>query len=491
VALERTYKKSILKSLSWSTLSKLSRQGIQLIFIFILARLLTPAEYGIMAMVMSFSMLAEILRDMGTGAAIIQKTDTSEDLFNTAFCFNIIVGILVYIAFYFTAPLIAAFFKQPSLVPLLRTFALIYIIGSMNIVQEAILQKNLEFRRLFFIDVISVTVSGVAAIFMAINNWGVWSLVYQHILMIVIATIVLWATSSWRPRLKFKWTIFKEIKHYSFYLFSYNVVYFFGRETDKFLIGKFIGAQALGIYQRAYMLMLLPINQINLIISRVMFPVFSSLKSDIAAMRNLYVQAITMIAFFTFPMMAMIFVLAEPLITIILGQNWIEVAFYLKIFVIYSMIESVGVTTAWIYKSLGHTRVMLKWGIFGAAVVILSAITGMQWGSKGIAISYVIAQLTILWLPGWAIAFKFIDLKIGPVLKKLLPIFINTVTMAIVGSLLYHYFRERIGALAICVLVLFACIPIYILLSTLTKQKGAVILGKFVKTRLKKLAQHP
>lgn len=485
----KTYKKAIVRSLSWSTLSKFSRQGIQLIFIFILSRLLSPAEYGLMAMVMAFSMLAEIVRDMGTGSAIIQSSNIDNDLYNTAFCFNIFIGVIVFGIFFFTAPLIARFFAQDALVPLIRVFSIIYVIGSLNIVQEAILQKNLEFRRLFFIDVISVTISGIAAVVMAMNKFGVWSLVFQHIIMISGATIVLWVTSSWKPRLRFRWSYFKQINHYSFNLFTHNVVYFFGRETDKFLIGKFIGPQTLGIYHRAYMLMLMPVNQINLIISRVMFPVFSSMKEDIASMRDIYLRAITMIAFFTFPMMSLLFILAEPLIIIILGKNWLEVAGYLKIFIIYSIIESVGVTTAWIYKSLGHTKVMLRWGVFGAIVIILSAVIGMRWGAKGVAVSYVIAQLSVLWIPGWALAFRFIDLKVMTVLRKLFPVFLNSLLMSTAGFLVYYLSRSFLPAILLVGAVLVVCLPVYALLSSLTKQAGAVVVGNFIRKRLRGFAR--
>ncbi len=180
-------------------------------------------------MVTAFSMLAEIVRDMGTGSAIIQSSKAGDNMYNTAFCFNIVVGIVVFLIFFFTAPLIAHFFTQDGLKPLIRTFSIIYIIGSLNIVQEAILQKNLEFKRLFFIDVISVTVSGVAAIFMAMNGYGAWSLVFQYIIMIAMATIVLWSPLRGSQNYSFTGPTFKEINNYSFNLFTHNVVYFWPR----------------------------------------------------------------------------------------------------------------------------------------------------------------------------------------------------------------------------------------------------------------------
>ena len=220
-----------------------------------------------------------------------------------------------------------------------------------------------------------------------------------------------------------------------------------------------------------------------------MFPVFSSLKGDLASMKRIYVQSISMIAFFTFPMMALMFILANPLITVILGQKWLEVATYLQIFIVYSAVETVGLTTSWIYKSIGQTKIMLRWGLFSAAVMMSAAIIGLRWGAKGVAIAYVIAQIVVLWIPGWTIAFKFINLTVFEALRKLLPISLNAIAMGAIGGTVYFFAKPHLPALVLIILVVVVSLPVYALLSSLTKQRGILIVGNFVKKRLRRFAK--
>jgi O-antigen/teichoic acid export membrane protein len=473
---------TIIGGLSWSLLSKLCRQVIQLVFIFVLSRILSPAEFGLMSMVTAFSMLAEIVRNMGMGAAVIQQQQATNQLYDTAFCFNIVVGTLVFLVFFFTAPLIAIFYKQPLLTDLIRVFASVYVIGSLNIVQEALLQKSLAFKRLFFMDLLSVTISGVLAVYLAWKGWGVWSLVFQYMAMITVSTVVLWVTAEWKPRLRFHRETFRNMRMYSMSLFAHDVVYFFGRDTDKFVIGKYAGADALGIYYRAYMLMLLPVNQINNVITKVMFPVFARMQHDLAAMRQAYLKATRLIAFVSFPIMSLLFLLAEPIILLLLGRQWLEVAWYLRVFCIYGMVESISTTVYWIYKSTGKTMPMLRWGIISTIIIIATVIISMRWGVRGVAIGYTLVQLVVLWIPGWMIAFRIISLPVKDMLLNIGPAFINSLVMAAGGWGLHLLIKGQLPPLLEIVITSLVCGGIYLLLSALTKQEGF----RFIYARLLK-----
>lgn len=470
-------------SLGWSMLSKLCRQLIQLLFIFILSRILSPEDFGLMSMVTAFSMLAEIVRSMGMGAAIIQQQETSNDLYNTAFCFNLIIGIAVFAVFFFAAPLMALFYKQPLLTDLVRVFSVVYLIGSLNIVQEALMQKALAFKRLFFMDLLSVLVSGGIAIWLSFSGYGVWSLVIQYVSMITVSTIVLWYTSTWKPRLRFNRGIFRNLRKYSMNLFAHDVIYFLGRDTDKFVIGKYMGAAALGIYYRAYLLMLLPVNQINTIISKVMFPVFSRMQGDLPAMREAYLKATRMIAFVSFPALSLLFVLADPLILLLLGPKWGEVAFFLRIFCIYGMVESISTTMYWIYKATGKTERMLRWGIISTIVIIVTIIVSIRWGTTGVAIGYTLVQILLLWLPGWKMAFTIIDLKVKDMLVNLASAFFNSLLMFATGWLLYNSIKNIFPPLWQVAVTGTACMIIYLGLSALTKQEGYIFIRSLLLKR--------
>lgn len=478
-------KEKVIGNIRWSVLSKFSRQILQLCIIFILSRIMGPVEFGLMAMVTSFSMLAEITRNMGMGAAVIQQKNETPQLLNTAFCFNLIIGVGVFLAFFISAPLLASFFNQPVLASLVRVFSIVYIIGSLNIVQEALLQKRMEFRRLFFMDVISVITSGTLAIIMAMNGWGAWSLVVQYISMITVSTVILWLTSSWKPRLEFDHATFSQLKKYSFNLFAHDVLYFFARDTDKFLIGKYLGPATLGIYYRAFLIMLLPVNQINVVITKVMFPVMSALQDNIREMKRVYLKATHMISFVSFPALSIFFIIAEPLILLLLGSKWLGVVFYLKIFCIYGMLESVGTTIYWIYKSLGRTDLMLRWGIISTFFIIIAIIGGLLWnGAAGIAILYVAVQVIILWIPGWKMAFRLIDLNIVTMLKNIGPNFFNSIMAMPLAIWVYSMFHSSMPPILLIIVVCIMYGFVYFVLSFITRQEGLFFIIRMFRRRI-------
>jgi O-antigen/teichoic acid export membrane protein len=475
-------KKKILGNLGWSISSKLSRQVLQLIVIFILSRILSPDEFGLMSMVTAFSMLAEIVRNMGMNAAVIQQKNENPVLLNTAFTFNLIVGLSVFLIFYCCAPLVSTFYSQPQLTGMVRAFAIVYIIGSLNIVQEALLQKRMEFKRLFLMDMVSVVISGIATIIMARGGWGVWSLIYQYILLVAISSLVLWLTSSWRPRIQFDTAVFKSVRKFSLNLFVHDIIYFFGRDTDKFIIGKYLGPLVLGIYSRAYMLMLLPVNQINIVVARVMFPVFSVLQDDIVKMKNLYLRSTNIISYVSFPALALLFIISEPLIIVLLGNKWVAVSFYLKIFCIYGMMESVNTTVYWIYKSLGRTDIMLRWGTVNTVFTIIAIIVGMRWnGGNGVAIAYVVIQLALL-VPGWKMVFKLIDLDVSAMFRNIGPNFINAITSMFLPLMLFYKITSC-NPVFVIVSVSFVYVIIYVCLSALFKHSGYVFITGMLNKR--------
>lgn len=477
-------KETVINSVSWSVLTKVVRQALQLFMIFLLSRILGPAEFGLMSMVTSFSMLAEIVRNMGTGAAIIQNKSITDDILDTAFCFNVVTGLFLFMLFFIGAPLIADFFRQRELTSLIRVFASVYIIGSLNIVQEALLQKNMEFKRLFYMDLISVIVSGAVAILMAMNGWGVWSLVFQYIVMITCSTIVLWYTSAWKPSLRFKSNTFQQISRYSLSLFIHDVVYFFGRDTDKFLIGRWLGAATLGIYYRAYMLMLLPVNQINTVITKVMFPALSVLQDDPEAMRKLYLKATHFISFISFPSLCLLFISAEPLIQLLLGSKWLGVVNYLRIFCLYGMLESISTTIFWLYKTTGRTDKMLRWGVISTILIIASFISGLWYnGAMGVAMFYVIMQF-LLWIPGWRMAFRLIDLKLADMLKNIGPNFLNSLLAVPLPWWMMERMRYKIPDILLIVALCLIYVAVYFICSFLSRQQGYFFIVRFFRGRL-------
>jgi O-antigen/teichoic acid export membrane protein len=419
-------------SVSWSIAAKFSRQTIQILFQIFLARILGPKEFGLIAMVAAFITLADILRNFGLGQALIFKKDFDTRHLNTVFWFNAASGFTILIILLFAAEPLAAFYGNPDLVPIVRVFGCISFIGALNIVQDALLQKSLQFKRLFFIEIVSVITGGAIALVLATRGFGVWALVVQFATISFVSSIVLWITSPWRPSFQFDKRIFNELKGFGLNLMGNDLLGYVARNVDTLLIGRMLGAAAVGIYSRAFVLMAQPINLCNTVLGRVMFPILAKLQHDINAVRTTYLKATRLTAFVIFPVVSFVFVMAHDIIFLLLGSAWLEVANILRIFCIYCMLDSIGYTTTWIYKALGRTDIMFRWSIYHTSVIVTAIVIGMQWGLEGVALSYVSAYLVFLWLPGWWLAVRLIQLPLIQMLRNLLPSLVSSIGMAFI-----------------------------------------------------------
>lgn len=449
----------------WSAAAKFFRQFIQLFFQIILARMLAPSDFGLLSMVIVFSALADILKNLGLGAAIIQRQDITARHLSSVFWVNIFSGLLVFLLFQLLAPFIADFYKVPSLENVTKVYAFIYLIGSANVVQEAILQKKLQFKRLFIAEALAVIAGGVVALILAVYNYGVWTLVWQYLSITIISTIVLWGTSDWRPSFRFDRKSVSDLRKFGANLVAHDLLSFLSRNIDNIFIGKYLGPTALGIYSRAYFLMLQPVNITSQVLARVMFPVLSRLQGNTESIRRAYLKSTKLVAFIVFPGIAYVFVMAKPLIFILLGTQWMGVSFILQVFCIYSLVDTIGVTTGWIYKSLGRTDIMFRWAVYSTIIIVIAVVGGLQWGIEGVAIAYTAGFLVFLWLPGWYFSFRLIELKISAMLNNLLPVVLITVLTGAAMAMLYALLGETVAVSLQCLVVFAAGFLIYLLLS--------------------------
>jgi len=460
-------KTKVISSIGWSTGSKLFRQTVQFFLQIIIARLLSPKDFGLFSMIVVFSGLADILRNLGLGASIIRSLNINIKALSSIFWFNIFAGSCIFLIFQLTASNIADFYNQPTITEIIKVFSIIYLIGSFNTVQDALLQKNLQFKRLFIIESTSVLIGGIIAIVLALQNFGVWTLVWQYLIITIINTILLWLTSSWKPLFHFSKKDIYDQRKFGINLVGHDLLSYFARNIDTFLIARYLGAAELGIYSRAYFLMLQPVNLTNQVLSRVMFPIFSRYQENHEAIKGAYIKSIKILSFIVFPLIGYCFVMAKPLITILLGNKWLDVVFIFQIFCIYSLIDTIGVTTSWIFKSTGNTNKMFKWGLINFFVLSMAIIAGLQWGIRGVAILYTFSFVLFLWLPGWKYCFKIINLKLKVVLWTLFPAFLSTILTGLTGQLIYMFIKIIQYPMIECLIILIAWIIFYLFYSNL------------------------
>lgn len=327
-------KQKSINAIIWSLIEKYGIQLVSLIIGIILARLLTPADYGLMGIITVFFALSMVFVNSGFGAAYIQKKDASETDASTIFYFNVFVSIFFYGVLWIGAPIIAKFYDQSQLVSLIRISAIVLIINSFSMMQVNKLTKDVNFRKKTVISLISTLISGIVGITAALNDYGVWSLVFQQVTRSFTATIGLWFFYNWRPKVVFKLDSLKSMLSFSWWALLSAVVNTFFNNIYILIIGKFFPVSELGFYTKAKGYKALVSEQPTSAIGNVAFPVFSKLQSDKNALKISLKKFLQHTTFFVAPLSAMLIIIANPLILLVLTEKWMPMVPYFKLLLI-------------------------------------------------------------------------------------------------------------------------------------------------------------
>ncbi|MBE9490604.1 MAG: MOP flippase family protein, partial [Bacteroidetes bacterium] len=405
-------KNDAVKGIKWASASQLGRQVIQYTTTIILAALLTPSDFGLMAMAIVVVGFLEIFKDLGTAAAIIQNQNLSEESLSSIFWVNVGFGALVAVIVFLAAPLGAEFYNNSKVEDILKVLSISFIWSSFGIVQKKLLEKELKFDLLAKIELIGVAIGAVVGITLALLEFGVWSLVFQSLSIAVITTSLLWIINSWRPTIFFSYPKIKPIISYSLNLLGYNVFNYFVRNTDYLLIGKYLGERELGHYYLAYKIMLYPLQNISLVVSRVLFPIYSKIQNDNERFRKIYSKVANAISFLTFPLMIGVFALSDLFAVTFFNNKWDTALLTILLMILapVGLIQSIATTTGSIYQAKGKTNWMFRWGVISGIIYVTGFFIGLNWGVIGVAVSYLISSIILLYHV-FAIPFKLIGLK--------------------------------------------------------------------------------
>jgi len=430
-----TLRQNVLRGLSWSFASRLGSQFFQLAFSIALARLLGPREFGLIGMLLVFTGFAQALADGGLCSALIYRQDISEVHRSTAFWIQTGAGALLSVLFFLGAPFIAAFYNAPALDPLSRLLSATFIIQALGLVHNALLMKEFRFKALAGVTISATMISGVAAIIMALSGYGVWALAWQALLSTAATTLLLWIVSGWRPHAIFRRNVAADLGRYGVYLLGHTSLNYWMRNGANLLIGKSIGAHALGIFARSYTLMLLPLNNISSVLGQVMFPALARVQNDIPRFRQHYLTATRMIALVTFPLMIGIAVLSEPLILFLLGKRWAEVISILRILSLVGMFQSIIVPVGWVFTALGKTREQFRLSILLAVLFVIAMAAGVRFGLLGVTYAYAGWTLISGWL-NLRLIGNYIELPVPTVVTAVLPIALMAGAMGFAVSMI-------------------------------------------------------
>ena len=378
----------------------------------LLARLLTPDDFGLVAMVAAITGFLATFRDMGLSIATVQRAEISHGQVSALFWLNVIISLIVTVVTAALAVPIAWFYGREQLVWITAAISLTAVITGLGSEHQALLTRQMRFTALAVIDIASIAVGIIVAAVMAWRGWGYWALVGMQIASAIGHTAGNWIGCSWRPGLWRRGTSVGELFRFGGHLSGFNALNYIVRNLDNVLVGKFWGETQLGFYSRAYQLLLLPLSQINGPISNVAVPALSRLQNDPDRYREYHRKMVMLVCALSMPVVAFLFVSADLAIRLLLGEKWIQAVLIFQLLAPAAFIGTFNVATGWVFVSLGQTDRQFRMGLVVAILTVIAFFCGIPWGAKGVAAAFS-TSVCVLRLPTVIYCFKATPLKLA------------------------------------------------------------------------------
>jgi O-antigen/teichoic acid export membrane protein len=385
---------------------------LQLGSMVVLGRLLDVEDFGLVAMVFVVTNFVAMFKDMGLSMATVQKQEINHKQISTLFWINLTISVFMTIVTIGIAPVISWFYEEPRLTWITVASSLAFIFGGFTIQHQALLRRQMRFGVLALIQITSMLVGVLAGIVLAWCGGGYWAIVIIPLVTAVVASIGVWIACGWRPGLPVRNSGVRTMLAFGGHVAGFSIANYFARNLDKILIGRFYSAASLGLYDRAYQIVRIPIVNIRAPLLSVAIPALSRIKEDPLRYKNYYSKFVLLLSMVSMPIIAFLFVCSKSVILLVLGDKWIGMNSIFKILAIASFIEPVANTRGSVLISLGQSGRYLKWGIFNSIAIVVSFIFGIKWGVLGVAVSYVIARYLIL-LPSLWYCFRLSAVSIG------------------------------------------------------------------------------
>ena len=404
------------KGLFWSAMDRFGGQGIQFVFGILITRILLPADYGLVGMILIFWAVGQTLVDSGFGSALIWKKNPTPADYSTVFYFNVSISLILYLIFYLIAPLIAGFYDEPKLVGLIRVLCLNFILLSFGLIQQVVLQKKVDFKLMSFVNVASSLMAGIVALYMAVKGFGPWAIVVQILAKSFVTSLLLWIFNRWRPVFIFEWLSLKELFGYGSKLTAAGLIYTIFQYLYFPIIGKLFPLAALGFYTRASQLQDFPVKTLGSVFNRVAFPVFSAIQDNNERLKNAVRKTLRTMVFFNFPMLLGLVAVADPLIEVVLTEKWLPASGYFKLLCLVGLFYSFQIVNGEILKTKGKLGWVLKLEIISKSVMIISVLITWRWGITAIILGQIFTAL-ISYLIGSYYVWKIIGYSLWQQIK--------------------------------------------------------------------------
>lgn len=352
--------KSVINSMLWKLLEQFSSQIVSFVISIILARLLMPSDYGIIAIILVFVNLAKVIIDGGLNTALIQKQNADQIDFSTIFWFCMSLSVILYVILYFAAPYIAAFYHNELLTRVLRVLSIIVLFNAFNSIQRAFVSRHMLFRKLFFVNGISVLISGVLGIIMAKKGFGVWALVGQTLSSTVVCSVLMWFSVKWRPTIEFSKIRFKGLFDFGWKIFCTNFIIAIYENARSLIIGKVYQPSALAYFDRGKSLPQLVMSNVTTSINSVLLPTFANEQDNKARVKQMMRRSVQVSYFFVCPLLVGFIFTAKEIVLVMLTEKWLPCVPFIQIFCIAYLlipIQNINITAI---QSLGYSGITLK-----------------------------------------------------------------------------------------------------------------------------------
>ncbi len=385
-------KKKTLFGIGWNIIGQIGYQVLNISITIILARILAPEIFGLVAMVTIFTGYANILINFGFSIAIIQKKELSQLALNSMFWTTVGIGIIVFLITCLLSPFIAKLYDDERLILITIAIASSFIFSALNVVQDALFVRDLDFKSLTIRKMGALFISGLVAIPLAVWGFSYWSLVAQKVSVVVATTFFLWSLSKWRPKFEFSFSALKSVFNLSGSIFVNSTFSYFANNFDNYYIGKYFSPFDLGIYSKSFSLISLPTTNISQVLTSVLLPAFSKIQDEKSKVGGYYLNITKFILFITIPLMIVVFLASEPIILLLFGEKWVAAAPFFRIFSFSGILASYNTLTGTVVISQGRDDLINLGTILKRPSVVVGILIGSTFGVMGIAVGKLCAD---------------------------------------------------------------------------------------------------
>jgi O-antigen/teichoic acid export membrane protein len=382
----------VTRGLAWVGASQVTLQLTRFVVAIVIARLLTPGEYGLAAAALVFASLVLVFSDLAFGAALVQRKTISEDDRCTAFWLTVVSGVVFTVLGLLLASSVAALYGEPEVGPLMSALSFSFVLTAIGATQQSLLLREMNFRRLELMTMFGSLAGGAAAVVVAMLDQGAWAIIAQALVTAALSSALYWRASSWRPRFAFSQASLKDLWSFSGYLMGHRLLYYLHQNADRFLIGRYIGSAALGAYAVAYNVMLAPAARIGGPLQRVLAPAFSRMQDEPERIAEAWARVTRLIGAIAIPSLVTVVIVAPDFVPVVLGSQWEAAVPVIQIVAWVGILQALQSINVDILMARDRTRVLFGYAVFFCSAHVAAFIIGLHWGITGVAAAYAISS---------------------------------------------------------------------------------------------------